>query len=581
MTGYVSAARSAHAHDPMAPRRGRACRALVALLGLVATTAWAGVNGALTIPIQVNVHKTVASTSDPTVNGSFTYSVNCTPSPGGHTFNPQTINVAGTATSLSYLSGNASAVPTNSASGDTDCVVTQTSRPTAPAGFLWVGAPSAQSTGAINTSANSVTTATLIFDNDLATAITITGVANPVAGGTVTCTPNPVEISVGTSVCNAVANPGYSFSDWNVELTSCPGGSDGGYYVDSPTANCSVVANFILDNITIETAVVPTGGGSIVCVPPVVANGSTASCSATASPGFHLVSIDGCFGTASTTSPYVTGPVTAACTVTATFAANTFAVTGVANPVAGGAVTCTSPVNAGASTTCTVTTNAGYTLTSISGCGGTPGTTSPYTTGAVNADCTVTANYTLNRYIVTGIANPLAGGTVNCASPVNHGSTTPCTVTTNPGYTLTSISGCGGTPGTTSPYTTGAVTAACTVTANFTLNSYPITVAAAPVAGGQVNCVPSPVPHGSTSTCTVTTYPNYVYGGISGCGGTATLATTYVTGPITAACTVTAVFAVAPPAAVPTLSDTLLLALALLLALTMLRRNALRGRVSP
>lgn len=578
MTGHVFVAPSATS-DARASSRARAARALVAWLGFVAGAAWAGVNGGLTIPIQANVHKTVASTSDPTINGSFTYSVTCTPSPGGHTFNPQTINVAGTATSLSSVSGNASATPTNSASGDTDCVVTQTGRPAAPSGFLWASTPSAQSTGPINTSGNSVTTAQLIFDNDLATAITITGVANPVAGGTVTCAPNPVEISVGTSVCSAIADPGYSFSDWNMELTSCPGGSDGSYFVDSPTENCSVVANFISDNITIETAVVPVGSGSVVCVPPVVANGSTASCTATASPGFHLVSIDGCFGTASTTSPYVTGPVTAPCTVTATFAANTFIVTGVANPVAGGAVTCTSPVNAGASTTCTVTTNVGYTLTSINGCGGATSTMSPYSTGMVNADCTVTANYTLNAYVVTGVANPPAAGSVTCASPVNHGSTTTCTLSTNPGYTLTSISGCGDAPGTTSPYTTGTVTSACTVTANYALNSYPITVAAAPVSGGQVSCVPSPVPHGSTATCTVTTYPNYVYAGISGCRGTATQATTYVTGPITAACTVTAVFAIAPPSAVPTLSETLLLALVLLLALTALCRLALRARL--
>jgi hypothetical protein len=72
-------------------------------------------------------------------------------------------------------------------------------------------------------------------------------------------------------------------------------------------------------------------------------------------------------------------------------------------------------------------------------------------------------------YAVTGAASPVAGGSVTCTSPVSHGNNTTCTVSTNAGYTLTNISGCGGTPGTTSPYMTGAITATCTVTA--TLNS--------------------------------------------------------------------------------------------------------------
>lgn len=79
----------------------------------------------------------------------------------------------------------------------------------------------------------------------------------------------------------------------------------------------------------------------------------------------------------------------------------------------------------------------------------------------------VTASFTLNSYAVTGVASPMAGGAVTCTSPVVHGNTTSCTVTTNTGYTLTNISGCGGTPGTTSPYTTGAIIGACSVTATY------------------------------------------------------------------------------------------------------------------
>ena len=76
--------------------------------------------------------------------------------------------------------------------------------------------------------------------------------------------------------------------------------------------------------------------------------------------------------------------------------------------------------------------------------------------------------YYLPGFLVSTAASPLAGGTVTCAvNVVATGGSTTCTATPNAGYSLTNISGCNGTTSTTSPYTTGTVTAACTVTATF------------------------------------------------------------------------------------------------------------------
>lgn len=86
----------------------------------------------------------------------------------------------------------------------------------------------------------------------------------------------------------------------------------------------------------------------------------------------------------------------------------------------------------------------------------TPGNNSATATTAVNA----------LTFAVTG-AVAGSGGSISCGSPVAFGATTTCTVTPLPGYRIASISGCGGVSGTTSPYTTGPVTAACTVTATF------------------------------------------------------------------------------------------------------------------
>ncbi|MFN3481314.1 MAG: InlB B-repeat-containing protein, partial [Thermodesulfovibrionales bacterium] len=110
----------------------------------------------------------------------------------------------------------------------------------------------------------------------------------------------------------------------------------------------------------------------------------------------------------------------------------------------------------------------------------------------MDADKSCTATFTLNQYTITTSANPSAGGSVTCnPNPVNHGSTSTCTITTNAGYTLQNIGGtCGGTlNGNT--YTTNAITAACTVQANFTLNQYTVTVKASGTGTGSVSSNPA------------------------------------------------------------------------------------------
>ena len=120
-------------------------------------------------------------------------------------------------------------------------------------------------------------------------------------------------------------------------------------------------------------------------------------------------------------------------------------------------------------------------------------------------------------HVVTGVASPVEGGSVACdPTDVPEGDTSTCTVSTNVGYTLTDISGCGGTPSATSPYTTGAVTADCDVSATFALDTYPISTTASPASSGIVSCTPNPVPHGGDSTCTAVASAGYVFDQWSG-----------------------------------------------------------------
>src|SRR3989344_754388 len=190
-------------------------------------------------------------------------------------------------------------------------------------------------------------------------------------------------------------------------------------------------------------------------------------------------------------------------------------------------------VNYGSNTTFTVTPNAGYTA-SATGCGGSlSGTT--YTTGAITGACTVSATFAVNPYPVAASAG--AGGTISPASrSVNYGSNTTFTVTPNAGYTA-SATGCGGSlPGTT--YTTGAITGACAGSATFSVNTYTVTASAG--AGGTISPPSRSVNYGSNTTFTVTPNAGYT-ASATGCGGSLS-GTTYTTGAITGACTVSATF---------------------------------------
>jgi len=107
----------------------------------------------------------------------------------------------------------------------------------------------------------------------------------------------------------------------------------------------------------------------------------------------------------------------------------------------------------------------GFAIDTVTGCGGAlVGTT--YTTAPVTADCTVTATFAQATFTVTPVAGP--GGSLDPSTPqvVQSGQTVAFDVVPDPGYAIDEITGCGGSlVGTT--YTTGPITADCTVTASF------------------------------------------------------------------------------------------------------------------
>ncbi len=522
-------------------------RLLASLIGLaalcltqLATTAHAGISSAV---LRVNLGVTVAPPAAPvTVNGSFTYGVTCIGTVLPQfvlTFPPPAFTIA--ANAVTPIANSASVSTGSQVIAENTCTFTQLARPVAPAGFLWSGSPPDVVVTGVRL-ADPAPVYAASFANLLALP-TVTAVASPPAGGTVTCTQPTTPLA--TSTCNATANSGFTFNSFIT--SSCGSQSSTRPFVTAPlSADCTVTAAFTPDPFVVTAVASPPAGGTISCTTPITF-GNSSNCTVTANSGFAFtgVSTSSC-GSPSVSSPFSTAALTSNCTVTATFTP-TYAVTAVAIPTVGGTASCTSPTISGAMSSCTATANSGYTFTGFTttSCGA-ASATSLFVTAPITANCTVTAAFSLNSYNVTAVANPVAGGNVSCTSPVNSGATSSCTATANSGYTFTGFTttSCGA-GSATSPFVSAPITANCTVTAAFSLNTYPITTAANPAAGGTVTCSPNPVSSGSTASCNATANAGYTFTGFttSSCGAFAA-SNPYVTNPITSPCTVTAAFSV-------------------------------------
>ncbi len=358
---------------------------------------------------------------------------------------------------------------------------------------------------------------------------TIGASASPAAGGMVS---GSGSYSDGSSVTlTATANTGYSFVNWTEGGTEV---STSASYVFSATANRSLVANFSLNSYTVSTSA--SAGGNISPATTTVTHGNTTSFTVTPNTGYSMGNVTGCSGTLSGNT-YTTGPVTAACTVSASFNAGSYTVGASAAPAAGGTVSGGGSYVTGASVTVTATANTGYTFINWTEGGTEVSTTASYTFSA-SADRTLVANFGQNNYTVSTSAG--VGGSISLATAtVTHGNTTSFTVTPDANYQIATVTGCGGTlSGNT--FTTGAVTADCTVSASFIINSY--TVSASAGVGGGISPVSATVDHGNTTSFTINPDPNYQIATVTGCGGTLS-GNTYTTGAITAACAVDATFA--------------------------------------
>jgi serine protease len=316
-------------------------------------------------------------------------------------------------------------------------------------------------------------------------------------------------------------------------VSGCGGALSGSSYVTGPISGaCTVSATFVLQVYTVSASA--GAGGSIGPASAQVEHGSATTFTLSPLEGYSITGATGCGGALSG-NVYSTGPITAACTVSASFTINRYDVSASAGP--GGSI---SPAGAevehGSTTAFTLSALENYEVAGVTGCGGALNG-SVYTTGAITGACSVSASFALRRYEVTTSAGP--GGRIDPASAqVEHGSSATFTLVPEEGYSIVDAAGCGGAL-VGNVFTTGPITAACTVSGSFLINRYEVTAIAGP--GGSIRPESVEVEHGSTASFEVEVEPGYSIDSVSGCGGTLEDAQ-FLTGPIIGACTVEALF---------------------------------------
>lgn len=364
------------------------------------------------------------------------------------------------------------------------------------------------------------------------------------AGANGTISPAGAQLVVFGSNQVYTVTPDTGFSIASVDGT-CGGSLSGNTYTtNAVTADCTVVASFVLAQYSV-TPSAGTGGSITPSSAQTVSHSGTTSFSIAPDTGYSISSVSGTCGGTLSGNTYTTNAVTGDCTVVANFALNQYTVT----PSAGsnGSITPSTAqsVAHGSNAAFTIQPDTGFEIDAVAGtCGGSlSGNT--YTTNVVTGDCTVSATFKVAQYSVTPSAG--TGGTItpNTVQTVAHGATTSFSLAPDTGYEIASVGGtCGGSLSG-STYTTNAVTANCTVSATFVLMSYVVTSTAG--TGGTISPAGNQnVLHGNTTAFTLNPDTGYTVDAVTGCGGSLS-GSTFTTGAITAACTVSATFKLLQP----------------------------------
>lgn len=318
-----------------------------------------------------------------------------------------------------------------------------------------------------------------------------------------------------TVTVSATPKTGYTFTNWTDSGKTTIASTSPSYQF-TMSGNRALIANFTIIPPTQYAVVLssnPVAGGSTYGSGSYDV-GSTVTVIESPNPGYTFVNWTESGNIVSTSSSYQF-TLTANKTLVANFTsipALQFAVILSSNPAAGGTNSGSGSYTAGTSVTVTATPNTGYTFINWTESGNIVSTSSSYTF-AINATRTLVANFLINSYTLSVSANPSGGGTI-AKNPdqlkYDHGTNVLLTATPNTGYTFTNWTDNGTIVSTSAAYQI-TMTRNRTLVANFTLNSYTLTVTINPTGGGTVVKNPDRAAYDSGTTVQLTATPSSGY----------------------------------------------------------------------
>ncbi|MBR0123631.1 MAG: hypothetical protein IJM12_07300, partial [Bacteroidales bacterium] len=308
----------------------------------------------------------------------------------------------------------------------------------------------------------------------------VTVAANPAEGGTVT---GAGTYNYGASVTiEASANDGYTFANWKEGDAIV---SEDAAYTFTITDDHDFIAYFdeqIVNYYTVSVTAIPTDGGTVIGA-GTYEEGTSVTIEASANAGYTFAFWKEGDALISPNASY-TFTITEDHDFVAYFTINTYDVTVAANPAEGGIVVGAGTYEEGASVTIAATANIGYSFANWTE-EGTVVSTVAYYTFIITEDHDFIANFTLNTYDVTVEAYPAEGGSVAGAGTYDYGTSVTIEATANVGYTFAIWTEGAAIVSEEASYTF-IITDDHDFIANFTLNTYDVTVTANPAEGGSV-----------------------------------------------------------------------------------------------
>ena len=329
---------------------------------------------------------------------------------------------------------------------------------------------------------------------------TITAMADPSQGGTV----NGAGTYNRGATCTltATASTGYTFVNWTKDDVVV---STSGTISFQVNEDASYVAHFSLNSYEIIVSANPTIGG-MASGGGTYYHGTTVTLTASPSAGYHFINWTKNGVSVSTNANYSFIAEGAG-----NYVANFLPFYDIAasvDPEGAGSVSGMGTYNQGTTCTLVATATTGYTFTNWT-YNDTIVSTSPTYSFTVAQAKSFVAHFEVSNYLITVKANPTAGGIVTGGGTYTHGATATLTAVANEGYTFVGWRR-NGVVVSTEPTYIVSVTGAATYVAQFSLNSYEVSVVCDPANAGAVTGAGTYY-HGSTCTLSVTANEGYTF----------------------------------------------------------------------